>query len=515
MRRRDLIAGAALLAAGRPAVAQPEPWDAGGVLHILPTVSHDRALLKVSLLEPQHRAPVLILDGLRVFGERQDLVGTCWTFDAEGLQPAWDYRLTLVDSDDKPLCDPWSLSTFPAPGDRPRRLRVLFYTCAGGNDLLGRQLPMAIRTRLLDRALSFAPDVLVANGDHVYRDLRSRARAAYGAHPRAIAEVGEFAREGAVLDGGHNEAVLKRAVAPQIVPLYGTRCRSIPTFFLQDDHDYFDNDEADDRLITFPPDPFMRAASRATQRLYYPEFLPDAARPLGLGGTRVDGVSQNFGTLRYGRLLEVLLYDCRRWMALHGPTGSFVPQTTEDWLLRRMAEGETAHLINAPSTPPGWSAGKWAEWYADLEADGRLTTTRPKPYWQPGWRAQHDRLLAAASARRDRIPLFISGDLHASGETRIARTGTVDLSANPVVSVLSGTLGTAGAGWSSAFRGMVPKTPGGLVVDETFPAREENGFTIVDVTPEDMTLRYFTWRHAAPEAIDTLDPVRTTRLARA
>ena len=45
---------------------------------------------------------------------------TCWTFDAEGLQPAWDYRLTLVDSDDKPLCDPWSLSTFPAPGDRPR-----------------------------------------------------------------------------------------------------------------------------------------------------------------------------------------------------------------------------------------------------------------------------------------------------------------------------------------------------------------------------------------------------------
>ena len=81
--------------------------------------------------------------------------------------------------------------------------------------------------------------------------------------------------------------------------------------------------------------------------------------------------------------------------------------------------------------------------------------------------------------------------------------------------MLSGTLGTAGAGWPSAFRGMLPKTPGGLVVDETFPAIEENGFTLVDVTPEDMTLRYFTWRHAAPEAIDTLEPVRTTRLARA
>ena len=61
------------------------------MLHILPTVSHDRALLKVSLREPQHRPPVLLLDGVRVFGERQDLVGTCWTFDAEGLQPAWDF----------------------------------------------------------------------------------------------------------------------------------------------------------------------------------------------------------------------------------------------------------------------------------------------------------------------------------------------------------------------------------------------------------------------------------------
>ncbi|MFC7476013.1 hypothetical protein ACFQS7_16700 [Dankookia sp. GCM10030260] len=66
-----------------------------------------------------------------------------------------------------------------------------------------------------------------------------------------------------------------------------------------------------------------------------------------------------------------------------------------------------------------------------------------------------------------------------------------------------------------ASRSMVPKPPGGLVVDESFPAREENGLTIVDATPEDMTLRDFTWRHAAPEAIDPLAPVRIIRLARA
>ena len=85
-------------------------------------------------------------------------------------------------------------------------------------------------------------------------------------------------------------------------------------------------------------------------------------------------------------------------------------------------------LVTAiPSTPPGWSAGKWGEWYADMEADGGVTTSKPKPYWQPGWRAQHDRLLQAASAMRGRIPLFVSGDLHAIGETRIAATSGIPL----------------------------------------------------------------------------------------
>ncbi len=148
---------------------------------------------------------------------------------------------------------------------------------------------------------------------------------------------------------------------------------------MQDDHDHFENDEATDQLVTFPPDPFMLAAARATQRLYYPAFLPDANRPLGLGSTREDGISESFGTLRYGRLLEVLMYDCRRFLTLHGPSATFIPETTEAWLMQRMAAGETAHLINAPSTPPGWSAGKWGEWYADLEDGAKLSTARRNP----------------------------------------------------------------------------------------------------------------------------------------
>ena len=60
---------------------------------------------------------------------------------------------------------------------------------------------------------------------------------------------GPFDRSAIVL-GSDNETVLKRAAGPQIVPVYGTDFRSTPVFFLQDDHDYFDNDEATDEVVT-------------------------------------------------------------------------------------------------------------------------------------------------------------------------------------------------------------------------------------------------------------------------
>ena len=56
--------------------------------------------------------------------------------------------------------------------------------------------------------------------------------------------------------------MLKLAAGPQIVPVYGTDFRSTPVFFLQDDHDYFDNDEAFDEIVTFPPSGF-NSSSRA------------------------------------------------------------------------------------------------------------------------------------------------------------------------------------------------------------------------------------------------------------
>ena len=47
----------------------------------------------------------------------------------------------------------------------------------------------------------------------------------------------------------------------------------------------FEDDRADATLTTFPPDAFMMELARATQRLYYPELLPDANRPLDLPGS--------------------------------------------------------------------------------------------------------------------------------------------------------------------------------------------------------------------------------------
>jgi hypothetical protein len=403
----------------------------------------------------------------------------------------------------------------------------LIYSCAGGHDILPdhqptdisthRFLTLAVRRRMLARAMSFAPDIVVANGDHIYWDLFSARSNLLGMSPAAKAYAGVFDRTQPVL-GTPNEQVLKKAVGPQIADLYGTTLRSTPVCFLQDDHDYFETDEADDTLVTMPPDAFMLNLARASQLMYYPEFLPDAHRGLGLpSGSAADrptGVSESFGTLRYGKLLEMLMYDCRRYMTMNGPSATFVPPIVEEWLASRMASSDAIHVVNMPSIPPGWSAGKWGEWYADLDAGNQqLTTKVPKPYWQTGWRLQHDRLFRAASAMRHRIPLFISGDLHSIGETRVLKTADIDLRANPVTCVLPGPVGTGRPGWPSLVRGLRGLPPAGLDVEEGLPALEENGFTIADFTPERVTLRYFSWKLGRPEAaLDTLEPFRVTNL---
>ena len=213
---------------------------------------------------------------------------------------------------------------------------MLFFTCAGGHESLelspgGRAQP------LLRRALSFQPDAAVANGDHVYWDLRSPLTAQE--QRRLATRQGDHAAGRSIVptssSGLDNETILKRAAGPQIAPVYGTDFRSTPVFFIQDDHDYFDNDDAYDEIVTFPPDSFM-ARDGARDAIVVLPGVPAAMRRVRAGwrvqssGGRGLPVSESFGTLRYGRLAEVLLYTVRRTMTMAGPSAVFLDREVEE-----------------------------------------------------------------------------------------------------------------------------------------------------------------------------------------
>lgn len=521
---------AAAILASRPAESFAQPrtssapgaWDPGRLRHLLPTVSDTRLLIKASFTQPLSAPPTLRIGTTGVSGRMNDTAGECWQFYAAGLTPGRRYSLSLAAANGAPLCQPWDLSTFPSREATPDRFRVLFFTCAGGPESAGVRsdgqpsgnLPTTVRNRLLRRGLSFRPDAAIANGDHVYWDLHAPRTPP---ERRNTTRLDSFNRS-ALVFGDKNETVLKLAAAPQIIPVYGTDFRSTPVFFLQDDHDYFDNDEGTDEIVTFPPVWFQLQLARATQRMYYPEFLPDAARPSNLPWSSSDNraeVSESFGTLRFGRLAEILLYDVRRTMTLAGPSAVFIAPEVEQWLHARTKATDARHLVHAPSNPPGWTAGKWGEWYPDiLDEGGKLTTAKPKPYWQSGWLKQHDRLMQSMAGMDRRIPLVVSGDLHAIGIGRMLRAGALDFRARPINAVLSGPIGTAPAGWPSAVRGVGATPPAHLDLQEDVKPIEQHGFMLADFLPDRIIVRLFKWdvKTQSPDAIDTLEPFHTVEL---
>ncbi|MEE2777437.1 MAG: hypothetical protein VYE73_11840 [Acidobacteriota bacterium] len=475
-----------------------------------------------------------------IVGASTDSDGRFFAFDIAGLEPDVEYDLRVVDGGGQPLCDSWPLRTFPHPNAEPESLRLLTYTCAGGHPGSPSFLPLDVRRRLLRRALSFGPRAAIAIGDHIYWDqrtsLENRGEEA-GRRTRAFyEEVGWLDRSMPAL-GTRNETSLKAAAGPQIAGLYGTLLRSTPSYFVSDDHDYYENDDADPRMVTLPPDRYQLEFARFTRNAYLPEFLPDPERPLAMSGTgagdRAIGISEAFGTFRYGRLAEALIYDCARYLSLKGDHAGLVPREAEAWLQTRTRDQSVAQLLHVPSHPFGWSAGKWREWYPDVAdiRDGngatvsrignvapgtqfRLTTDRDKYFWQAGWFKQHQRLLEGLSAQSKRAPIVLSGDLHAIGHAAIERSGDLDLRSNPVHAVLTGPVGTK-RGWPSAARGSAPIAATGLVHETHTPAIEKNGFTLLDITPGEVTIRLFAWKsHQPVEAIDSLEPYHTHAIRR-
>lgn len=93
---------------------------------------------------------------------------------------------------------------------------------------------------------------------------------------------------------------------------------------------------------------------------------------------------------------------------------------------------------------------------------------------------------------KGRVPLVISGDMHAIALGKMLRSGSLDFSRNPINVALSGTLGTTPVGGPSVGIRGTPATPSAVLdLAETIKPIEQHGFTLVDFTPDKIVLRMF------------------------
>ncbi|MBO9712389.1 twin-arginine translocation signal domain-containing protein [Sphingomonas sp.] len=511
LERRDFLRGGAALGLGgvfMGGVAWSRPSDA--VRTILPSASHDTLALKVLLDKPPSDVPVLKIDGREVKAQKMDSDGYAWGFVQKGLKGGTRHDLALTDGRGGALREPWQLSTLPPLDSRPESYRVLFFTCAGGEEALGpdQYLPQAVRRALLDRALSYAPDLAIANGDHVYWDQWTTQR--YAKNPQRGAQTAAFQRsiawidEDTAFDSDTNRRSVNTIVGRQIAALYEDRFASVPLLFITDDHDYYENDNAGTWGYAFPPRPFTLALQRRTAALAYPFALHRPQLPAYQAET--------LETVRIGKLLELALFDCRRGWSTDGK-GVLFPDV-EKLIVDRLRTSEAAQYVHVPSNPFGWSKGALGEWYGDFPP-GETPQVNDKRYWQQSWFDQHQRLARALSSQKGRAAVTISGDLHASGATKITHSGDLDLSANPINALLAGTIGTAKNGFPSSARGAFPFTPAALKATDINKLEERNGFTLFDVTADKIVVRQFRWRPPEPvAAIASLEPYDTFTIER-
>ncbi len=484
---------------------------ADDIRHILPTVTDTSFSISVSVGQPRRQLR-LSIDGNKVEGLRRDSKGRFWSFYADGLHPAKTYELQLSDEEGV-LGQSWPLRSFPDRNAEPETFKLLTYTCAGGIDGLGipsKQFfkPHAFRQKLFGEGLKEKPDAVIAIGDHIYYDLRGEEHPAIGRNSKWMKYLsrvyfswryGIFNRTEPII-GTDNEEVLVKIGDEQIANLYGTRFKSTPIYFVSDDHDYFENDDATPDMVTFPPDKFSRAAARAIADLYYPS-LPDAPGPEW---------NRAFGTLTYGRLFEASIFDCAGHLTV-GDDARLIPAVAEEWLINRSKNSPAKHYAMVPSHPPGWTAGKWREWYPDVVApkgftglvsndiltgeQGELTANAEKYFWQKGWWDQHQRLLEALAqsgrgSARQASRMIFSGDIHAQGVVNIHRSGDL-MFEKPLTSILVGPVSTSDATWPSAARGVAAGEPEWLTGDKLLATREVNGFTLFEFEGSVAKVRLF------------------------
>jgi hypothetical protein len=185
----------------------------------------------------------------------------------------------------------------------------------------------------------------------------------------------------------------------------------------------------------------------------------------------------------------------------------------EQWLIDRMEAEDTRYLVHFSPISFGWDAGEWGSWYPDVRAKGAeglyLTTEKEKYMWQEGWLEQHNRILEAAYSMQHSQPLFVCGDIHTQAAGWIKGSGELSFEDDPIPSLLTGSLSVDKGGFpSGGLRGIEAQPPTMLTVEEELPSYEKAGFTIIDFTPEKITVQFFGWKHGEDSVSDisTLEP---------
>ncbi len=494
-----------------------DDWHKGSVQHILPLSGANSFNIKVSFNAPQ-KGVSLNINGTHHAGLQEDTDARFFSFLVRDLSPATQYELQLINPENAPLCDSWPLKTLPALQDEVENLTLAAFTCAGGPDWPviwdnhGFK-PVAYRQALFDILLKDKPDLVISNGDHIYWDFHSWVENREGwlaktAMQKMLDMKGRFDESKPVL-GTRNEETLINIADEQVAAIYGVAFRSTPILFVTDDHDYFDNDDSTPQKTTFPPNNFHQDLRDTLQRFYFPEFIVQTQEEKSLPGAfEKQGIwlSKQFGRLRFGKLLDTLLYDCGGAISLNGDDAGLVPKSVEDWLLAQTQQENTHHLIHVPSHPLGWTAGKWREWYPDLlESSGTLLaqvkgkTGNDKYNWQSGWWHQHQRLCQAMSAQKKRKAICVSGDLHLLGSGKIQKSGDEDLSQNPPTTILSGPVGVGDLGWLSRARGVTAKHPKALTVKNILKPVERNGYTLLKINTKIIQVQQFQCPQGLPD----------------
>ncbi len=489
------------------------------VKHILSSASHEKLAVTLSLSQSTSKLDILLDDSSLVEGKKIDIEGRHWQFIAENLVSNKSYKLQLV-SENENIYNAWQLKTFPEPDSEVESVSIMSFTCPGGGDAFrasGREFfkPFKFRQNIFEEGLSKNPDLVISIGDHVYWDLRGEDSPPVGRNSKLIKfflggylrlRYGAFNRFESG-DSPTNEAVLKRIGNEQIASLYGTKFKSVPIFFIPDDHDYFENDDAEEEIVTFPADKFSKSAFKKMADLFYPPLLDTPDEKPG----------RQIGRIRYGNIFEGLMADCAGNMTLGNKKALLISSDHEQWLISRMRESNARHLAFIPSHPLGYTAGKWREWYPDVVAEegatgtvvnellsglkGSLTTNVDKYLWQEGWFLQHQRLLNSMANRQGSRFTF-SGDIHAIGASSIIKSGTMNLE-NKVKTFLVGPVSSSTGTWPSFARGITAENPEYLECDLIYPTREENGFTFFSLDNDNAIAEIISCGGHYPENGDT------------